>query len=150
MSLLQEHTTRSEDIPHRAATIADANDPATWRSFSCTTESVLCAADEIIVLRVEGDVDLCTLPILQAALGEGLDRYPAHLIVDLARMTYCSARGFDLLTQTRHITADTATSYAVSGVPPQIDRIWTLVWDGDLPIRHRSTAAAMTAIQAAE
>jgi hypothetical protein len=65
-------------------------------------------------------------------------------------MTYCSARGFDLLTQTRHITADTATSYAVSGVPPQIDRIWTLVWDGDLPIRHRSTAAAMTAIQAAE
>jgi uncharacterized protein (UPF0218 family) len=79
VSLLQEHTTRSEDIPHRAATIADANDPATWRSFSCTTESVLCAADEIIVLRVEGDVDLCTLPILQAALGEGLDRYPAHL-----------------------------------------------------------------------
>lgn len=103
------------------------------------------------MLQVKGEVDLGTLPILRAALGDSLDRHPAHLIVDLGRMTFCSAGGLDLLTQTRYIAAENATSYAVSSVPPEIDRIWALVWDGDLPIRHRSTAAAVTAtIQAAE
>lgn len=114
------------------------NDPAAWRALSCTTRSLRCSAGEIIVLQVKGEVDLGTLPILRVALGDSLDHHPAHLIVDLAGMTFCSAGGLDLLTQTRHTTADTATSYAVSNVPSQIDRIWTLIWDGDLPIRHRS------------
>lgn len=150
MAVQPEHITGSGDIPQRVATIGDIDDPAAWPALSCTTRSLLCSAGEIIVLQVKGEVDLGTLPILQAALGDSLDRHPAHLIVDLARLTFCSARGLDLLTQTGYTTAGKATSYAVSSVPPHIERIWTLVWDGDLPIRHRSTAAAMTAaIQAA-
>jgi anti-anti-sigma factor len=146
-----EHTTGSGDVPHRAATIGDINGSAVWCALSCTTRSLLCSAGEIIVLQVKGEVDLGTFPILQAALGDSLDRHPAHLIVDLARMTFCSAGGLDLLAQTRYTTAEKATSYAVSSVPPRIDRIWALGWDGDLPVRHRSTAAAMTAtIQVAE
>jgi anti-anti-sigma factor len=136
----------SGDLPHRAVTISVVNDPAAWCFFCCTTESLLCTAGEVIVLRVEGEVDLCTLPILQAAVGEGLDHHPAHLLVDLAGMTFCSVQGLELLIQTSRITTDNATSFAVSGVPPRIDRVWTLVGDRDLPIRHRSTAAAMTAI----
>jgi anti-anti-sigma factor len=135
----------SGDIPHRAVTTGDISDPADGCSFSCTTESVLCAAGEIIGQRVVGEVDLCTLPILQAVLGDSLDHHPAHLLVDLARMTFCSAQGLDLLTQTGHTTAGQATSFAVCGVSPQLDRIWSLVWEGDLPI-GRSTAAAMTAL----
>lgn len=151
MAAQPEHTTGSGDIPHRTATIGDIDDPAAWCAFSCTTQSLFCSAGEIIVLQVKGEADLATLPILQAALGDSLDHHPAHLIVDLARMTFCSAGGLNLLTQTRYTTAEKATSYAVSSVPPHIDRIWTLAWDGDLPIRHRSTAAAVTAtIQAAE
>jgi anti-anti-sigma factor len=107
---------------------------------------MLCAAGEIVVLRVVGEVDLCTLPVLRAALGAGLAAHPAHLLVDLTAMTFCCARGLDLLTQTAHTTAGKATSFAVSGVSPQIARIWTLGWDGDLPSGYRSTAAAMTAI----
>lgn len=137
----------SEDILHRAATIGDINEPAGWGSFCCTTESLLCAAGEIIVLRVEGEIDLCTLPILQAALGESLAHHPACLLVDLAGMTFCSAWGLGLLIQTGYTTADKATSFAVRRVSPQIDRVWTLVGDGDLPIRYRSTEAAMTAVQ---
>jgi anti-sigma B factor antagonist len=151
VSVQPEATTGSGEIPHRAATIGDDNDPPAWCALSCTTRSLLCSAGEIIVLQVKGEVDLGTLPILQAALGDSLDRHPPHLIVDLARMTFCSAGGLDLLTQTRYTTAEKATSYAVSSVPPRIDRIWALVWDGDLPVHHRSTAAAMTAtIQAGE
>jgi hypothetical protein len=71
-----------------------------------TTRSLLCSAGEIIVLQVKGEVDLGALPILQAALGDSLDRHPAHLIVDLARMTFCSAGGPDLLTHSRYSTAE--------------------------------------------
>jgi hypothetical protein len=53
-------------------------------------------------------------------------------------MTFCSAGGLDLLTQTRYTTAEKATSYAVSSVPPRIDRIWALVWE----VISRFTTAA--------
>jgi len=118
--------------------------------LSCATESFDCAAGEIIVLRVSGEVDLCTLPTLQTALDHTLDRHPAHLVVDLAQLTFCFARGLDLLIQTRHTAAENATGYSVSGAPPQIDRLWNLLWDGDLTVRRRSTSAAVIAIWAAE
>ena len=107
---------------------------------------MLCAAGEMVVLRVVGEVDLCTVAVLRSALGKGLAAHPAHLLVDLAAMTFCCARGLELLTQTAHSAAGTATSFAVSGVSPQITRIWILGWDGDLPSRYRSPAAAMISI----
>ncbi|MFN2534631.1 MAG: STAS domain-containing protein, partial [Pseudonocardiaceae bacterium] len=68
--------------------------------LSGAIESSQCAAGEIIVVRVVGEVDLCTIPILQTALDKSLGQYPAHLLVDLARTTFCSAQGLDLLTRT--------------------------------------------------
>lgn len=136
----------SGDTSRRAVTAGDINGPAAWCSLSCTTQSVLCAEGEIVVLRVAGEVDLRTVAVLRAALGEGLAAQPIYLLVDLAAMTFCCARGLELLTQTAHSTAGKATSFAVSGVSPQIARMWILGWDGDLPSRYRSTAAAMTAI----
>ena len=102
------------------------------------------------MLRVAGEVDACTIPILHCALDEGLDRDPAHLVVDLTRVTFCSAQGLDLLTQTRRIAAVKATGYVVTGVPPHIQRVWSLCWGDVVPIRYHSTAAALTAIRAAE
>lgn len=113
-------------------------------------ESSQCAAGEIIVLRVMGEVDLCTIPILQAALDASLDQGPAYLVVDLARMTFCSVRGLELLTQTGRIAAERETGYAVTGVLPHIHRVWTLCWGNDRPVRYPSTAAAVLGIQAAE
>ncbi|MGH3898962.1 MAG: STAS domain-containing protein [Pseudonocardiaceae bacterium] len=101
------------------------------------------------MLRIEGEVDLCTLPMLRAALSDTLDQHPAHLVVDLARMTFCSARGLTLFTQLGRTATEQATGYAVSGVPAQVDRVWALGWDGDRPVRYRSTATAVTAIRAA-
>jgi anti-anti-sigma factor len=145
MSAQPQHT-GLRGIPHPVTHI-DINHPAVWCSFSCTTESLgCCAAGEIIVLRVAGEVDLCTLPVLRAAVDDGLDQRPAHLVIDVSRMTFCSAQGLDLLTQTGRTAAEKAIGYATSGVLPQIDRVWTLCWDGDLPVRYRSTAAAVTAI----
>lgn len=118
--------------------------------LSCTTESLQCATGEIIVLRVVGEVDRYTVPILQAALEDSLDQHPAHLVLDLARMSFCSMRGLALLTQTDLIAAEDATGYALSGVLPHIDRVWALCCGDDRPVRYHSTAAAVTAIRAAE
>lgn len=128
----------------------DIDGPAAGSVLSCAIESVQCTAGEIIVLRVSGEVDLCTISILQAALDASLDQRPAYVVVDLAQMTFCSMRGLDLYTQTGRIAAATATGYAVTGVLPQIHRVWTLCWGGDCPVRYRSTAAAVLGIQAAE
>lgn len=145
--LAQAEHIGSGDTSHRAAAIDDVNDPAAWCSFCWTTEPVFCAGGEIIVLRVVGEVDMCALSILQAALGVGLDRHPAHLLVDLTRVTFCSAQGLALLIQTGRTASETATSFAVCGVPPQIYRVWTLVGDDDLPICYLTTDAAVTVIQ---
>lgn len=146
MSVPSERPTRSADNPHQAVTTDDFNDPAAGCSFSCTTESLPDAAGELVVLQVVGDVDLGTVPILQVALGESLQAHPAHLLVNLTKMTLCSARGLDLLTQTGNTAGGQATSFAVRGVSPQLDCIWTRLGDGDLPIRHCTAAAAMTAL----
>ncbi len=135
----------TQQIPPSLSTIG-----LPWCLLSCATESFPCGAGEIVVLRVSGEVDLYTLPTLQTALDHTLDQHPAHLVVDLAQMTYCSGRGLALLAQARHTAADNAISYTVSGALPHIDHLWTLLWDSDLPLRRRSTTAAVMAIWAAE
>lgn len=121
-----------------------------WCLLSCATESFPCVAGEIVVLRVSGEVDLCTLPTLQTALDHSIDQHPAHLVVDLTQMAFCCARGLDVLAHAHHTAADNAISYTVSGALPHIDRLWTLLWDSDLPVRRRSTTAAVIAIWTAE
>jgi anti-anti-sigma factor len=145
MSVQPKHT-GSENTPN-----PDIGDLTTWCPLSCTIESLQCTAGEIIVLRVAGEVDLCTVSILHAALDEGLAQDPAHLVVDLTQMTFCSVRGLDLLTQTHRNATAEATRYAVTGLPRHINRAWTLGWgDAPLPSRYHSTAAALTAIRATE
>lgn len=139
-----EHTGAGETLP------PDIHGSAAGFLLSGAIESSQCAASEIIVLRVSGEVDLYTIPILQAALDASLDQRPAYLIVDLAQMTFCSARGLDLLTQTGRTAAATATRYAVTGVLPRINRVWTLCWGEDRPTCYPSTTAAVLGIQAAE
>jgi anti-anti-sigma factor len=130
MSVQPEHTGSGETLH------PDIDGLAAGSLLSGAIEPSQCAAGEIIVLRVSGEVDLCTIPILQAALDASLDQGPAYLVVDLAQMTFCSVRGLDLLTQIGRITAAAATGYAVTGVLPRIDRVWTLCWGGDRPVHY--------------
>ena len=133
MSVQPEHTGAGETLH------PDIHDSAAESLLSGAIESSQCAAGEIIVVRVVGEVDLWTIPILAAALDASLDQRPAYLIVDLAQMTFCSVRGLDLLTQIGRIAAATATSYAVTGVLPHIHRVWTMCWGSDRPVRYRSS-----------
>jgi len=144
MSVQPEHTGSGETLH------PDIDGLAAGSLLSGAIESSQCAAGEIIVVRVVGEVDLCTIPILQAALDASLDQGPAYVVVDLAQMTFCSVRGLDLLTQIGRIAAAAATGYAVAGVLPRINRVWALCWGGDRPVCYPNTAAAVLGISAAE
>lgn len=115
---------------------------------SCTAESLSAPAGEIVVLRVGGEVDMLTLPELAAALDGSLDQRPAHLVVDLARLRFCSARGMGLLVRAGATAVERGIDYAVCCVPAQIDRVWGELWAAELPVRYPSAAAAVTAIRA--
>ncbi|MQA15179.1 MAG: STAS domain-containing protein [Pseudonocardiaceae bacterium] len=115
---------------------------------SCTTESLPSPAGELTVLRVGGEVDLLTTPVLRAALDYHLDRRPAHLLVDLARLRFCSARGMGLLVHARVTATKRGIEYAISAVPSRLGRLWDELWPGELPDCYPSTAAAVAALRA--
>jgi anti-anti-sigma factor len=117
---------------------------------SCAAMSLVSSAGEIIVLRVAGEVDLSTLPVLQAALTGSLAREPRHLVVDLSGLIFCSVRGATLLVQAGRTAASHGTGYAVTAVPGQVIRVWLLLWPaGDLPIRYPTSAAGVRTAVAA-
>lgn len=121
-------------------------DPAV--EWSCITDSFFTPAGEIIVLKIRGEIDLVTLPMLEAALNAHLDQEPAHLIVDLAGVTHCSVWGMALLVTTAGYAAGQGVGYAVSGLPAWLDRIWRIFFTARFPVRYQSAAAAVTTIQA--
>jgi anti-sigma B factor antagonist len=97
-------------------------------------------------LRVAGEVDLSTVPVLQAALADSLVRGPCHLVVDLAGLTFGSARALTLLVDAGRTAAGQGTGYTVSAASELVIRLWMLLWDaGDLPIRYPTAAAGVIA-----
>lgn len=112
-----------------------------------STRMLISARGEIIVLHVDGEIDLWTLPALQAALARSLRRRPRYLVVDLSRMTYCGAAGLWQLERAGAEAAENGIGYAVSGCAPHLSRLWSRVWPAtEVPVRYRTVAAAVTAI----
>jgi hypothetical protein len=68
------------------------------------------------------------------------------LVVDLAGLTFCSARALTLLVDAGRTAAGQGTGYTVSAASDLVIRLWMLLWDaGDLPIRYPTAAAGVIA-----
>lgn len=113
-------------------------------------ESHASPGGEILVVRVAGDVDVATISDVEATLTAALDRRPAHVVVDLAAVTFCGARGLGLLEWGLVTANERGIGYVLSGYAAHIERIWVLLSCLELPVRHRSVAAAVTAIRAGD
>jgi anti-anti-sigma factor len=99
---------------------------------------------EITVVRVFGDIDLSTVHVLQAALGEARHRRPSHLVVDVAGMGFCSVLGLAELANAGPEPAGHRAEYLLSGVRPHLERHLGLLWPADtLPVRYPSVGAAV-------
>jgi len=86
----------------------------------CTAVSLGAPPDDVVVVRVAGEVDLFTGPVLQAALADSLARGPCDLLIDLSAMTFCDVRGMAMLVQAGATAAERGVGYAVDGAPRQV------------------------------
>jgi anti-anti-sigma factor len=113
---------------------------------ACTATSIPSPAGEVLVLRVDGEVDLLTIEVLQGALTSGLARGPRHLLVDVAELRFCSVRGLSLLVQAGRTAVEQGTGYSVAAASHQIDRAWTVLWPvSELPTEYPTAAAGVAA-----
>lgn len=120
--------------------------------FECVLDTVPLdprAPGTILVLRMAGEIDLCTQRGMQSALRAGLHARPRHLVVDLSRVTFCGVRAFSMLDQSARTAAEHQIDYALCGLSPHLDRVATTLWGPAGPTRHRSAAAAVAMLRAA-
>jgi anti-anti-sigma factor len=139
--------TRDEDY-HRARTNRGAAD-LLGGPVACSCELAIepGPGGDIVVLRVAGEIDMRTLPILRDALSAAADRHPADLVVDLAGVTFSCVRGFALLAEAARTAQIRETGFALSGLAPHLNRIATLLEFEERCVRYRSVAAAVHAIR---
>lgn len=115
--------------------------------WPCAVKAWTDPVEGIIVLRVSGEVDLLTCPVLAAELGRAIQCAPRHLVVDLSAVRFCAVRGFGLIADARRATTSAGMGFAVSGLGARLDRVAAILWAGDGPIRYRDVAAALAAIR---
>lgn len=137
---------------HCACSAADAGLGGSARfgrpsSCSCTLELTHGPAGPIVLLHVVGEIDMLTLPALEQSLTAAIDQRPCDLVIDLAAVVFCCVRGFVLIATTAATAQANGVGYAVSGLPPHLARIASLVWSGHPGVPYRSAAAAVTAIR---
>ena len=79
-----DHSTELSDASALASVkiIQDAALDAASRVLRLTVEHPMNA---VCVIRVHGELDMCTAPLLEACLGEQLATHPNHLIVECSR-----------------------------------------------------------------
>lgn len=114
---------------------------------SCELEAVAGPAGSILLLRVAGEVDLHSLPVLQHALTATIDQRPADLVVDLAAVGFCCVRGIALLVTAGTTAQTNRTTFTLSGLPPHLHRISTRLWPEEPFLHYRSAAAAVAALR---
>jgi anti-sigma B factor antagonist len=73
--------------------------------------------DEIVVLKVGGDIDFATAPTLESAIGAVLVDSPVALIIDLSAVEFLSCAGLRVLSETND-HADIAGRFAVVANSP--------------------------------
>lgn len=126
-------------------------DPPTDTSTRCTCSTTAMPAPDglVIVLRVAGEVDLCTVGLLQTVLDTVLARRPGHLIVDLSELGFCSSHGLRVLGHAGDTALGWGIGYAVAGASARLNRTWAMGWTAaERPIGFPSTADAVLAAMA--
>lgn len=101
----------------------------------------------IVVVRVAGDIDMLTLPLVWGAVITALDNHPADLVVDISEVGFCGVRGFALLAAIARVAAAGGIGYTISGMGRHHERAARLLWPDQQLVHARSTSAAVTAIR---
>jgi anti-anti-sigma factor len=148
VSAINIQSMRDESHHHDwARPVLDADAQGGAMAFFCECAIEPGPGGDIMVLRVAGEIDMLTIPVLQDALGAAVSRHPADLVVDLAGVDFCCVRGFALLAAADRTAQTCGTGYALSGLTLHLNRLATLLDREQRCVRYRSVAAAVSAIR---
>lgn len=104
-------------------------------------------AGQVLVLQLSGEVDLFTVSTLRGALAAVQKATSCAVVVDLAAVTFCCARGFGLLAEAAEHSAAAGVRFSVSGVHPPLSRVADVVCPRGAIVRHGSVAEAVDALR---
>jgi anti-sigma B factor antagonist len=70
--------------------------------------TALAYQDGIAVLKVDGDIDLATVPALETAIDEALVGQPIGLVIDLSEVGFLASAGLQALVATHNNVSQSA------------------------------------------
>ena len=79
-------------------------------------------SDRLLVLSVEGDVDMLTAPQLSGAICEALEKSPTALVVDLTGVTFLASVGMSVLVAAHQAATALSMRFAVVAEGPTTSR----------------------------
>ena len=85
-------------------------------------------SDDTVLLRLVGELDMATAPLVDHAVATALAAHPHHLRLDLTGVTFCDVAGLRAL---RRLTDTAHTAHAalhLTGISPSLHR--TITWIG--------------------
>jgi anti-anti-sigma factor len=85
--------------------------------------SVVRRPGAAVVVRVYGELDAFTVPVLETALLTELDACPKLLVVDLAGVTWFGVSGLIALVDVQEVAAATGASVRIAGAGPSVRRL---------------------------
>jgi stage II sporulation protein AA (anti-sigma F factor antagonist) len=108
----------STDLSATAA--VDAAGPIKDPAFNVASELLSLTVEHptngVCVITVDGELDMVTVPLLEACLCEQLCTNPRHLIVDLQPVCFLASHGLNCLLQAREEARTTTTQLHLAGL----------------------------------
>lgn len=98
------------------AAAGPSEDPALNAASELLGLTVEHPANGVCVVTVDGELDMCTAPLLDACLQDQLCTNPRHLVVDLQPVYFLSSSGLNCLLRTRNSAQTTTTQLHLAGL----------------------------------
>lgn len=82
-------------------------------------------ADHRVVLRICGEVDAASRPVIEPAIVAALASAPSVLL-DLAKLTFCDSQGLAMFIGARQAADGQGTAIEMTGVSPIVRRVFEI------------------------
>ena len=102
--------------------------------------------DSVTVLELNGDLDVSSAPLLQAALQELIDRGGQHVIVDLSQVPFMDSSGLGVLVAAHRRIRATGGQFALANPAPALQKVFELTRTNRLFDVYTSVNDAVNAI----
>jgi stage II sporulation protein AA (anti-sigma F factor antagonist) len=90
--------------------------------FRCEIEQDTAGARVVPV----GELDLMTVPLLEAALQEAEQHQPQRVLLDLGRLTFIDSSGLQVILRAEQRLAESGSQLVLRSGSPEVERIFDL------------------------